>query len=296
MSHTFSVAAPKPPDYKKLMKALPFDDVLPEGDQEEPTRGPWPEGIRHYYRDGLSTRGAEVSWEDKVFAVRINTLAAPEDYDLAMHFIEQAAKLLKVPIDPEGGETIPADQLRDEYDTEWVRQTNEVGLATVGALIAGDDHDSIQLGGVIRSVHIGPRVWGELTKAGPKGKMLDRLVEFMRRVQYVNAEEDYFAANVMTLNRQNKGKGKGKDKDKEVTVAAFGPGVRYLFPSVEYLVVVGQEEGDPILFVPSKKLPELLKSYEWEWLDEEQTLVEPVPEAEWGKFRKRAQKLSVPAP
>jgi hypothetical protein len=290
MSHTFSVAAPVPPDYKKLMKGLPFDDVLPEGDQEEPTRGPWPEGIRHYYRDGLSTRGAEVSWEDKVFAVRINTLAAPEDYDLAMHFIEQAAKLLKASIDPEGGDTIPADQLRATYDADWIRQTNEFGLATVGALITGGDHDSIQLGGVIRPVHLGPRVWGELTKAGPKDEMLDRLVEFMRHVQYVNADEDYYAANIMTLNRQKKG------KEKEVTVTAFGPGVRYLFPVVEYFVVVGQEEGDPILFVPSKKLPELLKGHEWEWLDEEQTLVEPVPEEEWEKFRKRAQKLSVPTP
>jgi hypothetical protein len=291
MSHTFSVAAPTPPDYKKLMKGLPFDDVLPEGDQEEPTRGPWPEGIRHYYRDGLSTRGVEVSWEDGAFAVRINTLAAPEDYDLAMHFIERAAELLKAPIDPEGGDTVAANELRSAYDADWIRRTNEVGMATVGALISGGDHDSIRLGGVIRDVYLGPRVWGELTKAGPKGKMLDRLVEFMRHVQYVNADGDYFAANVMTLQQKKKG------KTREVTVTAFGAGVSYLFPSVEYLVVTGETDGEEMLFVPYKKLPDLLRDeWEWEWLDEEQTLVEPVAEGDWPELRARAGKLAVSAP
>lgn len=290
MSHTFSVAAKKPPDYKKLMKALPFDDVVPDADQEEPKGGPWPAGIRHYHRDGISTRGVEVSWEDGVFAVRVNTLAAPEDYDLAMHFIEQAAKLLKAPIDPEGGNRLPADQLRTVYDAKWVRETNEFGLGTVGAMITGGEHQSIQLGGVIRPVHLGPRVWGELAKAGPKNKMLDRLVAFMRRVQYVNADEDYYAANAMVIQRKKKG------KDKEAAVAVFGPGVRYLFPSVEYLVLTGEAEGDPLTFVPYDKLPELLKGREWEWLDEEQTLVEPIPEEDWPAFRKRAKPLSVATP
>ena len=294
MSHSFSVSGAFPPDYDELMQSLPFGDVVADPDQEEPDGGPWPEGIRHYHRAGVSTRGVEVSWEDGTFAVRINTLAAPEDYDLALHFIEQAAEQLGSPVEPEGGDTLPADQLRDEYGVDWARQTNQFGLGAIGAMISGGKHTSLRLSGVIRDVHLGPRVWGELTAAGPDTEMLDRVVAFMRHVQYVNADEEYFAASVMVIQKKKKGKKKGKDN--EVTVAAFGPGVSYLFPSVEYLVVLGQEEGEPLLFVPSGNLPELLTGREWAWLDEEQTLVEPIPEDEWPQFREWAQELSVPAP
>src|SRR5262245_8107519 len=135
MSHTFSVPGASPPDYRKLMKSLPFKDVVPAPDQEEPDGGPWPEGIRHYHREGISTRGVEVSWENGVFAVRINTLAAPEDYDLALHFIEIAAKLLGSQIESEDGATLPARQLRKHFDAKWVRTTNQFGLAVVGGMI-----------------------------------------------------------------------------------------------------------------------------------------------------------------
>jgi hypothetical protein len=289
MSHTFSVSSTEPPDYEELLSGLPFSDVVPAPDQEEPDGGPWPEGIRHYHRAGVSTRGVEVSWEDGTFAVRINTLAAPEDYDLALHFIERAADLLGAAVDSEDGTALPANQLRTTYGAEWVRQTNLVGVATVGALIENETQpQSLRLGGVIRDVHLGPRVWGELSAAGPAEELLDRLVEFMRHVQYVNEDEYYFAASAMTVQKKKGGE--------EATITAFGPGVSYLFPAVDYLVVVGSGEGEPILFVPYPKLPELLAGHEWEWLDEEQALVEPVAEDDWPALRERARGLAVAAP
>ncbi|MBY0457704.1 MAG: hypothetical protein K2V38_10230, partial [Gemmataceae bacterium] len=107
MSHSFYVSGKTPPDYDELMDELPFDDVVPVADQEEPDGGPWPAGIRHFYRPGVSTRGVEINWEDGTFSARINTLAAPEDYDLAMHFVERAAELMGVAqIDPEGGDPV----------------------------------------------------------------------------------------------------------------------------------------------------------------------------------------------
>jgi hypothetical protein len=287
MSHTFSIKAAEPPGYDELMAGLPFSDLVPALDQEEPEGGPWPEGVRHYHRDGVSTRGVEVSWEDGAFAVRINTLAAPEDYDLALHFIERAAELLGGPVDSEDGTALPGTELRHTYDDEWVRRTNLVGLATVEALIADGEHDSIRLGGVVRDVHLGPRVWAELTAAGPPEELLDRLVEFMAEVQYVDTDDAYFAASAMTFQKKD---------GKELTVAAFGPDVAYLFPVVEYLVVMGATEGEEVLFVPYAQLPELLAGCEWGWLDEEQTLVEPVPADRWPALRERARGLAVAAP
>jgi hypothetical protein len=265
--------------------------VAPFAGQEEPEGGPWPEGVRHYHREGVSTRGIEVSWEDGIFSVRINTLAAPEDYDLALHFVERAAGLLGVPVESEDGTTLPADQLRGTFDAEWIRQTNTAGLAAVGALIAEKESSSIQLGGVVRDVYLGPRVWEELTAAGEDDELLDRLVEFMRRVQYVNADEGYFAANVMSMQKKKK-----RGKAEEITFAVIGPDVSYLFPSVEYLAVIGQSEKDPILFVPYTNLPELLADGAWEWLDEEQTLVAPVPDDDWPALRARAKLLAVADP
>lgn len=288
MSHTFTISAPFPPDYEELMGGIPYDDVAPAEGQEEPGSGPWPDGVRHYHRVGLSVRAVEVSWEDGTFGVRVNTLSAPDDYDLAFRFLERAADLLGRPVESEDGQTLPADQLRDAYDAEWQRTANLNGLAAVQSMIADDEMESVCIPGAVRSVYIGPRVLQDLAGAGPEGELLDRLLDFMKCVQWIDPE-DYFPASTLVLREK-------ADPDREVEVAVFAPGVSYLFPDVEYLVLAGGAEGDPLLFVPYDRLPELVPPGGWDWLDERQTLVEEVPEAEWAAFRKKAQPFVVADP
>src|SRR5262249_22402856 len=92
VSVTFSVRCPDRPDYADVLAGLGLPDVLPAPDEEHPAGGPWPDGVWHFHRPGGSTRGAEITWEDGTFAARVNTLASPEDYDLAMRFVEHVAR------------------------------------------------------------------------------------------------------------------------------------------------------------------------------------------------------------
>jgi hypothetical protein len=288
MSHTFTVSGPFPPDYDDLMAGIPHDDLSPVEGQDEPDGGSWPDGVRHYYRDGVSVRAVEVSWEDGEFAVRVNTLSAPEDYDLAFCFVERAAELMGGPVQSEDGQTLPADQLREVYDADWVRNTNRAGLAAVREMVTGEEYHSVQIPGAVRPVHIGRRVWEELADAGPEDELLDRLTEFMRGVQAIDADDFYFASPMTLQHRE--------DPDRQATVAVFAADVDYLFPDVEFLVLAGEKDGDELLFVPYDKLPELLPAGGWEWLDERQTLVDAVPEADWSALRERARPLAVADP
>ena len=305
MSFSFYVRVPQAPDYRAVMRSVGLSDIRCE--EGEPTKSsasagankadrgkygkgegaatmrvPWPPGIRHFYRPGLSARGAEVSYEKGTFQVRILTLSAPEDYDLAMRLAEAVARLAGVKeSDPEDDDPFPIEELRSRYGDEWVRNTNRAGLAVVRTMAGEDKTNTLTLSGPVRPFHLGQRLLGELEAAGPEDELLDRLIQAMRSVQNVD-EEEYYFANVMEAK-------KGEEEDApKITFTAFGPGVRYLLPDVKYLVLVG-EEGEEPLFLPAEKLPELLPEGNWSWLDEKQMLVEPIDEDDWPEFLERAQ-------
>ncbi len=280
MSFIFSVRCPDPPDYRGTLAAVGLDDVLPEPNEEHPDGGPWPVGVLHFYRPELSARGVEVSYEDSRFAARINTLASPDDYDLAMRFVEVIARQTRNPISPEDGKPFPWRELRQRYPAGWVRATNEHGAGAIRGMLAEGQHDVLQLWGPYRPFCIGPRLMGELDAAGPADEFLDRLTARMLAVQ--NVGEEYFFANVMTVKPK---------KGKEFTCTAFGPGVRYLLPYVDRIAVVAANRGE-LIEIPAAALADILTT-PWEWLDEAQTLVEPVPEAEWAAVRRRARKHAV---
>src|SRR5262245_20345496 len=191
MSFSFHVAAPTPPDYQRLLDGLDYWDVhCEEGDRTE--EGPWPEGTLHFFREDVSTRGVEITYEDDKFQVRILTLSSPEDYELALRFVESAAVFLKQPVDPEDGDSFPVDELRQRYDEEWIRETNEFGAQTLRSVICEED-STATLSGVHRPVHIGPRLLRELDDDGPEVEFLDRLLGKMLDVQNIDGNEYYFA-------------------------------------------------------------------------------------------------------
>src|SRR5438045_988983 len=130
MSFTFTVRCPAPPDYARVLSELERDNARPDPSEDHhPEDGPWPEGqVHHFYRHGLSTRGCEIEYDNNVFSVRINTLASPEDYDLGMRFVEVVAEFAGKKIRTEDDVVISRHDLRNQYNAEWIRQTNEGGL------------------------------------------------------------------------------------------------------------------------------------------------------------------------
>ena len=283
MSFSFYVAAPTPPDYQRVLDGLDYWDIhCIEGDRSE--EGPWPDSVLHFFRDEVSTRGVEVALEEGTFQVRIMTLASPDDYELALRFVESAAVLLQQPVEPEDNEPFPVDQLRERYTEQWVRDTNTFGAATLRAIIT-EDESTATLSGVNRPIHVGPRLLRELDEAGPEEEFLDRLLGKLLEVQNVDPNE-YYCANTMQAKRS--------ESDEEgFTFAVWGPGVQYLMPDVQFLALVRGEEEAPV-FIAAENFPDVMPDG-WEWLDEKQLLVDAVDESEWDDVIARAREYEVDA-
>jgi hypothetical protein len=73
---------------------------------------------------------------------------------------------------------------------------------------------------------------------------------------------------------------------RELRFAAWSAGVRTLMPSVTAFALAGPQH----LFVPSSALATLAGD-RLEWLDEEQAILEPIPDDEWDAFTERARKV-----
>ena len=234
MSFSFYINAPEPPDYQRVLDGIDLWDV--HCDEEEPEDGPWPEGTLHFYRENLSTRGVEISLEEGKFQVRILTLSSPEDYELALRFTESAAEELGQEVEPEGFVAMPAVALRDRFDDNWIRHTNEYGAAIIQQMVKEADSSNLTMDGSKRPIYIGPRVVQELEDDGPEEDFPDRLIEKMREIQNID-EGEYFFANVMEARPTEA----GQEDDAKFTFAVFGPEVKYLLPSARFYALIVAE-------------------------------------------------------
>jgi len=286
MSFSFYVPSPTLPRLGEVLEALPFADVrcCEEARSEEEElfdrAAHWPDRHLHFYRDGLSTCAVEVYWEDGAFQVRVMAFAAPEEYELALEFAEFFARRSGTTVRPEDGDAMTVEELRRKYDPDWIAG-QVASLFSMLPTIVRDSEGSCQVPGPVRLFHVGRRLLGELEAAGPPEELRERLLAKMREVQYVDPEE-YFCASAMEVRPQG--------SDKTFSVAAFGPEVRYLFPSVDYLAVI--ESGKGVFFIPYEALPEVAPG-RWSWLDEHQTLVEPFEPDEWPALLERARRHEV---
>jgi hypothetical protein len=307
MSFSFYVKAPVRPRYGDIVEDLPFPEVCccEERDALEARRSdrdedeeeaeftdededegegfdldePWPERPLHFYLPSVSIRAIEAVWEDGTFQVRIMAFSGREEYDLAFALLERAAELFESDVEPEDGEPVAVERLREAYGPTWVE--GQMSLFQVLPQMARQQGNTLQMMGPVRPFHLGPRLLGELEGAGPPEELPERIIELMRRVQYVDPEE-YYCAGALRLEKRGGGKA--------ITLAAWGPNVRYLFPDVQYLAVIEGEQGH--FMVPYRALPEIAGD-RCTFLDEVQTLVEPFDDYEWADLVERARPHAV---
>ncbi len=276
MSFSFSLSAPERPDYQAVLFGLNLRDVQRLEEEDYLTEGPWPDGVVHFHRPGLSTRGVEVEWSDGEFIIEIPTLAAPEDYDLAFRFIESAATIFGGEVYPEEGESFAVEELRTLYNTEWMIQTNESAIVSIRALLKEEDQ-ILMMFGTVRPFHIGAALLEELDELGPPEEFQYRLIDVMREVQNVDADSFTFAEALQL--------GKSEEPEETVTMAMWEPEKSYLFPDVDYLLLMDEEERP--FFVPYDALPDILDDG-WVFIDERQMLVDAIPKEDWAAMLERA--------
>jgi hypothetical protein len=258
MSNTISIAICQPP---------PFTLVLPDGRCLEPAPdagAPWPHGIWHLYREGVSTRTTEITCSEDEFSIRIFSLASIEDVALAVALAQQVATssdLHEVDAEPFGPTAI-AD-LPDRYDAAFAGSQAESGLHALGALIA-DGRGPMAVPGPRRTVYIGPRMIADL------GGDHRALWTTLRRIQWLPVRT---AGEYVTTSAARE------------TKLAIWLGEEVVFPAVDYAAI---SLADEVFVIPAARVPELAGP-RWQPLDERQGVLAAFDAEAWRELVDRAR-------
>lgn len=276
MSFSFYTTAYGPPPLAHLLTSA--DD---HGDLQvaEELVDPWLEGYAfHLHRDQLSTRGVELCWESDQLQVRLLTLASPEDWELAFRVLEEATGG-QGKVRAEDGREESVGDLRSVFG-DLCQATNEGGTRFLIERIE-EGETNLTLPGPIRPFCIGPRVLEELRSEGSDEGLTERLLNRIRQVQYTSEAEHYYEASVLQA---------ASGEDVKFTLAAFGPGVRYLLPEVQFVALVSDDDQE--LFLDYDGFLALLSSW-CRYLDERQVFVEALEGENWSLFLACARTCAV---
>lgn len=237
----------------------------------------------HFHRPRLSTRGVEVGYNDGSFNVRFLALSSPEDYDLGFSILERVSKEMDGLVRAEDGDRIPVTTLRKNYDSAWIEQMLRSHVDVVYSGRIGGPDESLTVNGAVRPVVFGPRMRKELAR-GPEETLIERVLDVVRRIQYIDEDHACYAANVMKVSPPGR---------EPFTTTAWAPGLPYFFPKVDYLAMLRGEPKDMVQ-VPYAAVLELAGERA-RYLDEEQIHVDAIDGAEWAAMFTRAQSLAVDA-
>lgn len=245
MSTTISLAG-RLPVLADLLAALAIADLRVEKNES---------GIHRFHIDGRSTRDTEVTVAE-TFDVRIFSLAAPEDVQLAVRIAECAANIMGIrEADAEGAGMIPVSDLRDVYDARWAESQARSGVRVLRALIE-EGRGPIQIPGPVRAFCVGPRVLAKVTGENEHTRMLDAI----RAVQWLRVR----TAGVFVAG------------EKETKLAVW-LGEEVVFPPAAYAAVSRDQE---VVLIKAEHVPELAGAH-WRQLDELQGHIAEFTETEW---------------
>jgi len=277
MSYSFYIRTDVKPAVADVLARIDFPDIVAPD-----AHGAWPDGTLHFYRAEISTRATEITYEDHAFQVRILAFASPEDYELALRVVEHLAVLTGSQIEPEDDIVFPAEKLRDNYDTTWVKRLTDSQTDIIGNF-AKNEGNTVTIVGPVREFHIGPRLFAELEEGGPADRLPQRILEAIRRTQYRDLS-GYAEAAIIEVTTS--------DESKTIKLSVWEPDIATHFSRVEYLHLVPNNMPDNIFLVPFEALPQLAGS-RFAYLDEWQCLVEAVASDEWPALLLEAERYKV---
>ena len=152
MSYTFTLRSARSLSFDEVRADLGVPDLAMV---ESVASESWPEGIIHLHREFVSARNVEVTKDKATFEVRLMSMSAPEDTELALRIVETVAARLGVrTVDSENFGELPVPELRVAHDDAWVRNQWESGASVVAAMI-GQGRGPITVPGARRSFVLG---------------------------------------------------------------------------------------------------------------------------------------------
>jgi hypothetical protein len=280
MSNSFHIGADVQPSLDNLLAGLGLPDVALAS-----APAAWAQGSLQIYRPGISTRITEITYRDRKLRVRLFLLASLEDYDLAFRTIEHLATSTGSRVENEEGETFTPKSFRGSYDSTWVRRS----IANTAQYLEERAHREGQtctIEGPARDFHIGPRLYSELEAAGPGPELPYRMIEAMRRFQYIDLSR-YRTAGVIEARKP--GSSDDAPPHFSFSVLVANEAMHYA-EAVEYINLHPSPENKPMLFIPYSKLPHVAGS-RFSWLDETNSLVDAIPLTDWPEVLRNAEQF-----
>jgi hypothetical protein len=291
VSYSWHVRSSWIPTISDLLVGTALDGVDCAEDPDDASTASLSDDVWHLYQVRESARTVEVDYQDGRVGVRLMTLSAPAELEIALRVLELVASRGDGTFGSEDtDEDLPLSTLRERFDAAWLAAQNDSGTRSILALLA-ERGENVTIPGVVRDVVLGPRTIGELVARGPDGELARRVVDKIRAVQWLDID-DAFEASVMSVSRAD-------DPDaSRTTIAVWGPDVRYLFPQVQFLVVREDpgSEASELLWVPFEALAAVADGAFEHQIDEVQALVDATPAAGWADLVARARAYAVDPP
>lgn len=214
-------------------------------------------GIYRFHREGISTRFTELKVTEVSVKVRMFSLASPEDVAFAMQLVRGVAALGGVTdADAEMLGITPIADIVAHFDAGWADEQVRSGLGMLRAMIE-DGRGPMEIPGPRRSYFVGPRVLEELAAAEDEETDHRRLLEQIRRVQWLPVRT---AGTFVT-----------KGPEGEDVKLGVWLGDEVVFPAVPYAAVSAEHEGGArdVILIDSSHVPRLAGE-RWTYLDERQ--------------------------
>lgn len=217
---------------------------------------PWPEAYScRLWRRGQSARGVSLTRSGDTFSVSFLPFCDRLDWQLGLEAARALATLAGAEI-RRGDETLTYEALCESADADW--EADLVSSMDALRKFVGVE-GTATLRGFLRDAYVGPRTLGA---AGGGLEGARALIEVLRKVQF--ADDDYhFPESSLTP----------PDEDpSEVRMAALGPEVAYLLPSLTRILLKTSEHA---LVVTPRLIYALLGDWV-ELLDEDQAYLAPL--------------------
>lgn len=274
MSETITIAITSTPDFigtlDAISAALHINDLRSLEDVPAPGT-PWPDGIRHLFRDDVSTRTTEVTCSEAEFAIRMFSMASREDIALAVALAEYVAEHAGVStVSSETGGDMAPGELAALYTPAWADRMTESGYRVLSEMVRRGE-GPMQVPGPRRSFYVGPRVLLQLPPDHPE----QRLLEAIRHVQWIPIR------TAGTFETQSALTGKA-------IRLAMWLGEEVVFPGVDY-AAIGSVPPD-VFMIPAARVAELAGE-RWTPIDEVQGIIADCS-ADWPAIVEAARKFA----
>lgn len=186
MGFKFSIKGVKAFKFNDLQKQLGLDSIAFMKGYPKPQKNRWPKGHTLIYRDLVSVRPLNISFDGHNIEVTIFAPSAPEDYELALSFISGVVSIGGGKIVPENSHEMGLATFKSQFSSNWVKNNS---LSSFQKVMDGYQINKapIKMIGTKAEIEIGPRMMEHLHKNN--GNIAHRFFERFRLLNYMDQEE-----------------------------------------------------------------------------------------------------------